>query len=135
MSTSKDMPHTRILIRILAWIPVILYSTFILGVTIFSRSTGTERIVKALFWKVKNRMWHDIRMNILLFLPLGILLGACFRSWKAVLVGVLLSACIEIIQYVGMLGYCEADDMLNNTIGTALGLGLWKMSGRRLGNR
>ena len=64
--------------------------------------------------------WWDITLNILLFIPLGFLLGD--KGWKAVLFGFLLSASIEFIQYIAVLGYCEADDVLNNTIGCGLGI-------------
>ena len=69
--------------------------------------------------------WWDIVLNILLFIPLGFLFGD--KGWKAVLFGFLFSAFIECAQYLFLLGYCEADDVLNNTIGTAVGFGFWKM--------
>ena len=106
------------------WIPVVLYSILILYITIFSRTPGSERIVKGLFWEVQVGYWRDILLNILLFLPLGFLFGVCFKNWKAVLLGFLLSALIELTQYVLFLGYCEADDVLNNVIGTAVGFGI-----------
>ena len=34
----------------------------------------------------------------------------------------ILSCCIEITQYFACLGYCEVDDVLNNTIGAGLGV-------------
>lgn len=67
--------------------------------------------------------WWDIVLNILLFIPLGFLLGD--KGWKAVFLGFLLSASIELIQYIAVLGYCEADDVLNNTIGCGFGIVLW----------
>ena len=69
--------------------------------------------------------WWDIVLNILMFIPLGFLLGD--KGRKAVLFGFLLSAFIECAQYLFLLGYCEADDVLNNTIGTVVGIGVWKM--------
>lgn len=97
-----------------------LYIFFILWVTLFSREPMTARIVKGLFWKVRMGYWWDIALNILLFIPFGFLLGD--KGWKAVLFGFLLSAFIELIQYIAVLGYCEADDVLNNTIGCGLGV-------------
>ena len=63
--------------------------------------------------------WWDIVLSILLFIPFGFLLGR--RGWKAVFLGFLFSACIECAQHVAVLGYCEADDVLNNTIGAIVG--------------
>lgn len=62
--------------------------------------------------------WWDITLNILLFIPLGFLLGR--KGWKAVFLGFLISAFIECAQYLFLLGYCEADDVLNNTIGCGI---------------
>jgi glycopeptide antibiotics resistance protein len=78
-------------------------------------------------------MWHDISLNILLFVPFGVLCDAN-RLWKKIVCGFLLSVLVEIVQYYFMLGYCELDDILNNTIGTVLGCvsvyivnNLWKL--------
>ena len=69
--------------------------------------------------------WWDIVLNILLFIPLGFLLGD--KGWKAIMFGFLLSAFIECAQYIFLLGYCEADDVLNNTIGTITGFYLYRL--------
>ena len=98
---------------------------FILWVTLFSREPMTARIVKGLFWEVRMGYWWDIALNILLFIPFGSLLGR--KGWKAVLFGFLLSAFIECAQYLFLLGYCEADDVLNNTIGTVIGFYLYRL--------
>ena len=74
--------------------------------------------------------WWDIALNILLFIPLGFLVGK--KGWKAVLFGFLLSAFIELIQYIAVLGYCELDDVLNNAIGAAIGSLLFKKFGKRI---
>lgn len=104
----------------------VLYIFFILWVTLFSRTPRTVRIVKGLFWEVRMGYWWDIALNILLFIPLGFLVGK--KSWKTVLFGFLLSAFIELTQYFLFLGYCEADDVLNNTIGCGIGTLFWVWS-------
>ena len=104
---------------------VALYIFFILWVTLFSRRPMTVRIFRGLFWEIEMGYWNNIIQNILLFIPLGFLLGD--KGWKAILFGFLLSAFIELIQYIAVLGYCEADDVLNNTIGTAVGIGIYEL--------
>ena len=99
---------------------IALYIFFILWVTLFTREPRAARIVKGLFWELRMGFWWDIALNILLFIPLGFLLGG--KGWKAILFGFLLSAFIELIQYIAVLGYCEADDVLNNTIGCGFGI-------------
>ena len=103
------------------------YIFFILWITLFSRRPGTVRIFTCLFWEVKNHVWVDVLINILLFIPLGVLLGILTESWKAVIYGFLLSVFIEFAQYVFILGYCQMDDVLNNTIGTVVGFGIWNL--------
>lgn len=97
-----------------------LYIFFILWMTLFTREPRAARIVKGLFWEIRMGFWWDIALNILLFIPLGFLVGN--KGWKTVLFGFLLSASIELTQYVFLLGYCEADDVLNNTIGCGIGI-------------
>lgn len=75
-------------------------------------------------------MWRDIRLNILLFVPLGFLIG----GWKGILIGFSLSTFIEATQYFGRIGYCELDDILNNTIGTGLGAGINALIRKRFGD-
>ena len=104
---------------------IALYIFFILWMTLFTREPRAARIVKGLFWEIRMGFWWDIALNILLFIPLGFRLGG--KGWKAILFGFLLSIFIECAQYIFLLGYCEADDVLNNTIGTVVGIGVWKM--------
>ena len=101
-----------------------LYILIILWITLFSRTPGTVRIFRGLFWEIEMGYWIDIRLNVLLFLPLGFLLGTATENWRIVLLGFILSVFIELLQYALVLGWCQADDVLNNTIGTAVGFGI-----------
>ena len=103
---------------------VALYILIILWITLFSRTPGTVRIFRSLFWEIEMRYWVDIRLNILLFLPFGFLLGTVTDDWRIVLFGFILSVFIELLQYILALGWCQADDVLNNTIGTSVGFGI-----------
>lgn len=102
------------------WSLVALYVYFILTKTVIGRPVQPEPIFKGLFWETQNGMWSDIWLNILLFIPLGLLIG----GWKGVLIGFLLSCGIELVQYFGRIGYCELDDVLHNTIGAGIGAGI-----------
>ena len=89
-------------------------------------------------------------MNVVAFLPVGLLLGvsirykrrdgfrACSpehlwsaRRWKgewlvAFMVGLCISVSIETLQYFTLRGFSEFDDVFHNTLGTLIGYGLWK---------
>ncbi len=106
--------------RILA----IVYSVFIVYYTILCRGPGTERIFKPLFWELSRGAWRDISLNIFLFVPLGFLLG----DRKGILIGFLFSITIELVQFIFRLGFCEMDDVLNNTIGMEVGVLLFMAS-------
>ena len=107
---------------------VALYILIILWITLFSRIPGTVRIFRGLFWEVEMGYWNNIIQNILLFIPLGFLIG----GKRGIIAGVLLSIGIELTQYIFRLGYCELDDVLNNTIGAAIGSLLFKKFGKRI---
>lgn len=63
-------------------------------------------------------------MNILMFFPLGFLLGLLykFKSWKLIIIaGFSFSLFIETNQLIFQRGCFEIDDMINNTLGCILG--------------
>ena len=66
----------------------------------------------------------DKLMNILVFIPVGLLIGIAFRSinwWKTMIVGIVLSAGIELLQLLLRRGMSELDDVFHNTIGCLIG--------------
>ena len=87
-------------------------------------------------------MGRQILYNILAFVPLGILLpmlGRRFQRLKIILLcGFLLSVLIESTQFLLHLGWCDIDDVINNTAGAVIGYGMWhilRIPGRRLFKR
>lgn len=75
-----------------------------------------------------QEMLRTCIMNIVLFYPLGLILGALLvkqELWKLLLAWAIccgLSIIIELSQYIFSIGYAEVDDVINNTIGAALGI-------------
>lgn len=78
------------------------------------------------FWELLHERWDLIIPNVLLFVPFGLFAGRLW-GWKAILLGLFLSVCIETVQFIFALGFSEVDDVINNTIGTAVGAGLVKV--------
>ena len=68
--------------------------------------------------------WRSTALNVLLFVPLGVLLPLLwgrFRSgWKTVLFGFCLSLGVECLQMF-TLRLTDVDDLITNTLGTAVG--------------
>ena len=71
-------------------------------------------------------------MNVVVFVPVGMMLGLLLRvkgSWLIALIfGMGISVSIEAMQYVFHRGFAEVDDVMRNTIGCILGYILVKGS-------
>ena len=67
--------------------------------------------------------------------PLGCLLPILFPKLKpkhVILIGCLCSIATEATQYLLKMGWCETDDVIHNTLGTAIGVWVWHLQSKRL---
>lgn len=115
------------------------YIVLLLYITLLGR---TEPIVNSISWvpfesyigylNGVQEMLRTCIMNIFLFYPLGLVLGALLtkqKCWKLLLAWVAcfgLSVMIELSQYIFSIGYAEVDDVIDNTIGSALGISVMR---------
>lgn len=118
------------LLLFLFWLFAALYATII------DRSEGTGEMILTPFWSY----WEAFRpggnpemlranlMNVLLFLPGGLLLGELLPrrwSWQKALLAfafsLSLSVGIETAQALFELGLAETDDVIHNSLGGLLG--------------
>ncbi len=75
-------------------------------------------------------------MNVVVFMPIGLLLGLVFGNikwWQVLLVGSIISLSIEVMQFWLKRGFAETDDIMHNTLGCLIGYGigrllLWKVN-------
>ena len=68
-------------------------------------------------------------MNVVVFLPVGLLGGGLFHKnaiWKVVVLAAAISLSIETMQFVLQRGFSEFDDVFHNTLGAMIGCILWK---------
>lgn len=111
---------------------VVGYIVFILSKTIIGRPETEEYTYDLLpFWSYLAlirgegvNLWMCIYLNVLFFIPLGILLWFALKDrrwWKALLFSIVLSLCVEIAQLVLKRGLCEFDDVFHNVLGCMLG--------------
>ena len=78
-------------------------------------------------------------LNILLFVPFGLVLSTLFydsnrfkiRWWIVMIVGLAVSLAVETSQLVFRLGVFEIDDLVKNTIGATLGYYLFYLLNKR----
>ncbi len=120
------------------WLGVtVCYLVVVFSVTLMSRGEfWSNQKIMPLFYSYKDAWvdfsiisWRNIILNICMFIPLGFLLPIgirFFRSfWKVSLVGFLFTVLIEVSQLILKRGMFELDDLLDNTVGTMIGYGLY----------
>ena len=86
------------------------------------------------FWSYKaiiegqTQLIYGSIMNVLVFVPLGFILGIAFRrmNWRKVLLFcATISIMIETLQFVFERGFTEFDDLVHNVAGGMIGYGLY----------
>ena len=115
----------------------IVYTTVILYLTLLDRTPKTNRIFRPdLFYEIRLFVTGDASgvhyltlfiENILFYVPYGFLLPVKKNRKQVLSVILLTSVFIELTQYVLILGECEIDDMIANTIGGMIGFGIYKL--------
>lgn len=102
-----------------------------LYLTLYRGSHDLRQIKLLPFWSYRKWSALEIRWqiyrNIFLFIPYGALLkslGAKHPIWIAMVT----SMAIELLQLVFRLGMCETDDVINNTLGAAVGCVIFTVS-------
>lgn len=74
--------------------------------------------------------FSEIRNNILVFIPLGIYIGMLKSKWsfaKKVLATVVLTLAFEITQFIFAIGRADITDVLSNTLGGVIGIGIYAL--------
>lgn len=113
---------------------IVLYATLLGRGSWYGGSVNLELFssYKLAWYQFSETEWRNLILNILLFVPMGFLLPAVFRKedrfWKVYLTGFLVSAGIELVQFLWKRGVVEADDVFNNTLGTMIGYGVWSVA-------
>ena len=118
--------------RIIGAILAVIAVAGIIYITVIFRGRsepGLNLIPFSSFERAKRQpeMYRSMLMNVFLFVPLGLSLpylfggGTAKRILLTILIGFLLSATVETIQYFASIGMAETDDVICNTLGTAIG--------------
>ncbi len=114
-------------------IPIRHYSLNPLGAARRGLEFGGGVIQGIFSGTVKITNWGELRniiLNILLFIPVGYLFPSLFPKllwWQMILLGLVFSLCIELLQLLSRLGYADVDDLINNTLGAAIGWLCYKL--------
>lgn len=73
---------------------------------------------------------RDMVNNIVYFIPLGLLLGINFKQvtiWRKLAFVFALSLGVEILQFIFAIGRTDINDVIANTLGGLIGLGLYEV--------
>lgn len=121
--------------RKILWLFLVEYVFLFYCSTVFFRTYFEERGHNFnLFWSYKAiqagrvELLPENIMNVVVFVPIGILLGSLIRvrgSWLITLaVGLGISVSIEAMQYFLKRGFAELDDAMHNILGGIIGYGI-----------
>ena len=121
-----------ILSQAISGLCLLISLVLIFSSTVFTRSPAPEPMLQLQpFWSWKRALAGDIELrqeiilNLILLFPVGILLPLTLHKrlswWQALLIGVLISACIELGQLFMHRGLCELDDIIGNSLGCMAG--------------
>lgn len=122
----------------------ILYTLMIAYITIFSREEGHSTDVLLTFDSVREAIdTHSLEplqhviLNAAMFIPLGMLFplirpGVLDKFSYVAPLGMMMTTLIEATQMLLKKGQCDIEDIVANTLGTIIGLVLFKI-GRRIG--
>ncbi|MGN1479261.1 MAG: VanZ family protein [Acutalibacteraceae bacterium] len=130
--------------RTLCIVVFVIYIVALLSMALFERTLAHKRYLDLTpfgsYYKILTcyaclDVYKQIIDNILVFIPFGMLFprAAGLKSSKRAFAvtaaaGCALSLLIEASQYVFSLGYSEVDDVINNTFGCIIGIGVFAFS-------
>lgn len=78
----------------------------------------------------------EVLENVIAFVPLGVYLGMLKTgAWKAILIGAAASVTLEVLQFALGIGAADVTDVITNTAGTAIGVGIYLLLTRIFKNR
>lgn len=107
---------------------------------VIRRISETRRYDFHPFWSYKAILEGRVEllpeniMNVVVFVPVGILLGSLLKgngAWrKAILIGLGISVSIEVLQFILHRGFSEVDDVMHNTLGCMIGYGMYILFSR-----
>ncbi len=106
----------------------VAYIFLIVAATVLARTIdetkGSDwtpfRLFRREHWWTDRDLAAQIKANILMFIPVGLLLFPT-AGWKSVPTGFFLSLVIELLQLLFRRGFSELDDVLFNTAGVLIG--------------
>ena len=110
-----------------------LYLCAVLGITVFNRLPFDNfKYNLELFWSYKGaaeskKLLWEIILNYFLLLPYGLLAPLYMKKRWVLLSGFVISALVETAQFLMKRGLFEFDDIVGNTLGVVIGIGIYTL--------
>ena len=80
---------------------------------------------------VRTHAFINLAGNVVMFIPLGFFLPKLWQKqrklWRTLLTTVLIILLVELTQMFTLVGSCDTDDLILNTLGAAIGYGGYKI--------
>lgn len=121
-------------LRYSATLLLIEYIFFLFCSTVIFRATGEARQYDFHpFWSYdRPELLVENIMNVIVFIPVGMMLGSLLRVKGSclivLLIGCSISVTIETLQFCFMKGFSEVDDVMHNTLGCLIGYGIYAIA-------
>jgi glycopeptide antibiotics resistance protein len=123
------------------WVLFLLYLLLLFRITVFRSSFGDYPLFShgQILWVPFVSLWKILKNstscflylflgNLVWFVPFGILVPTLTKTRKGtIFYCFLLSLLIETLQYVFGTGVSEVEDLILNTLGGAMGYGIFKL--------
>jgi glycopeptide antibiotics resistance protein len=124
--------------RVLTLVLFAVYAAVLVSVVLFKfpfiyDHPGDGRVINLIPFKgsfTANGAFHDDELveNIVFFVPLGVYLSAVtlrWAFWHKALVVLGVSVSFEVIQYLFDIGHADVTDVIANTLGGVIGIGIY----------
>lgn len=117
-------------LRYISKLAFIEYTVMLFCSTVVFRDVKAVRKIKYVpFWSYAHPDLLIVNlMNILVFVPIGVLLGFAnnrLKWWHVLLIGTAISMSIELLQLAFKRGFFEFDDLIHNVLGCLIGYGVY----------
>lgn len=105
---------------------LVSYCLLVFAFTVLDRETSASfRYELVPFWSYRAKMFDEIFLNYLMFLPIGYWMTAMTKNRKSLVFAFFFTVTIEVLQLVLRRGLFEFDDIIGNTFGAYLGYCLY----------
>lgn len=131
----KSKKRNTLTIVLLAVYILVLTGIILFKLPFYSESSDNIRVINLIPLQGSfdyNGVFNsrEVIDNILLFIPLGVYIGMLKREWsfvRKVLPAIGLSLLFEVIQFIFAMGRTDITDILGNTLGGIIGIGIYAL--------